>query len=139
MRPAPEHAARRRIGRQDRVVEPEGRSDVRQLEGAGSTPDDDDRVLARRERRAQLRHRFAARSRRACAWSIRHMTRGWAIRNASTRGPARTRQRSGRVATTSAIGDSPRMIETSPKNSPRASRARSVPSTMIAASPSRMT
>ncbi len=32
------------------------------------------------------------------------MTRGWAIRNGSTRGPPRTRQRSGRVATMSAIG-----------------------------------
>ena len=51
------------------------------------------------------------------------MTRGWAMRKASTCGPARTRQRKGRVATTSAIGDSPRMIETSPKNSPRPSRA----------------
>ena len=56
------------------------------------------------------------------------MTRGWSTRNASTRGPARTRQRSGRRATTSAIGDSPRRIETSPKKSPRARRARSVPS-----------
>ena len=53
--------------------------------------------------------------------------------------PARTRQRIGRVATTSAMGVSPRRIETSPKKSPRASRARSVPSTTMAASPSRIT
>ena len=33
-------------------------------------------VAAGRERAAQLRHRFAARSRRAWAWSIRYMTRG---------------------------------------------------------------
>ena len=35
------------------------------------------------------------------------MTRGWAMRNDSTAGPARTRQRIGRVATTSAMGVSP--------------------------------
>jgi len=68
--------------------------------------------------------RFAARRRRACAWSIRYITRGWSTRNRSTSGPPRTMQRSGRVATTSAIGGSPRSTLTSPKNSPRASVAR---------------
>ena len=99
----------------------------RDLERAGAAPDDDDRVVARRERRAQLRHRFAARSRRACAWSIRYITRGWSIRNASTRGPASTRQRSGRIATTSAIGrlaeDDRDLAEELPAPEPRALRA----------------
>ena len=46
---------------------PERAQRRRHLERPGPAPDDDDRVLARRERaRAQLRHRFAARSRRAC-------------------------------------------------------------------------
>ena len=46
------------------------------------------------------------------------MTRGWAIRNPSTAGPDRTRQRSVPTATMSAIGDSPRRMDTSPKKSP---------------------
>ena len=36
---------------------------------------------------AQLRHRFALRSRRACAWSIRYITGGWATQERLDRGP----------------------------------------------------
>ena len=82
---------------------PSRRSEYETCSPPGPEPIDDDRILARRERAAsaagrQLRHRFAARSRRACAWSIRYITWGWSTRNGSTRGPARTRQRSWRVA-----------------------------------------
>ena len=50
---------------------PSRRSEYDDLEPAGSGADDDDRIVARRERaivrgERQLRHRFAARSRRAC-------------------------------------------------------------------------
>ena len=43
----------------------------------------------------QLRQRFALRSRRACAWSIRYMTWGWSTRKPSTSLPAIWMQRSG--------------------------------------------
>ena len=39
--------------------------------------------------RRQFRQRLALRSRRAWAWSIRYITRGWATRKPSTAGPAR--------------------------------------------------
>ena len=104
-RPAPEHAAGRRIGRDDRVIDPDRPERRGHLDRPGPAADDDDGILAGRERvgrrraRGQARHRFAARNRRAWTPSIRYITRGWAIRNGSTRGPASTRQRSGVVAT----------------------------------------
>src|SRR3954451_10076438 len=104
-RPAAEHPAGRRIGRDDGMLDAEGTERRGDLESNWTAADDEHRVVARRERRvprAQLRHLFAARNRRAWAWSIRHMTRGCAMRKASTPGPESMRQRSGRVATTSA-------------------------------------
>ena len=96
-RPAAEHPASRRVGRDDCVVDPQRAQRVRDLERS--------RRRSRRRRpgirpagtaSAQLRHRFAARSRRACAWSIRYITRGLSTRNGSKLWPGRTRQRSGR-------------------------------------------
>ncbi len=88
----------------DRVGHAEMAQRVRDLEAARAAADDDDRIVAGRERPvAQLRHRFAFRRRRADAWSIRYMTRGWPTRNGSTAGPARTRQRS--VSERDDVGD----------------------------------
>ena len=60
---------------------------VRGLQAAGPGADDHDRIRPGRERTRWLGHaphRFAVRSRRACAWSIRNMTLGWLIMNGST-------------------------------------------------------
>ena len=109
-RPAPEHPARRRIRREDGEPKPLASQPVGHLERSGTRADDHDLVGPGRRRALAVRgrchhpavgqslHRFAARSRRACAWSIRNMTLGWAMRKPSTCAPGRTRQRSGRVA-----------------------------------------
>ena len=49
---------------------------VGDLDRARTAADDDGRVDPGREGRAQLRHRFAARNRRAWTWSMRYITRG---------------------------------------------------------------
>ena len=115
---------------------------VRDLERAGSAADDDDRVVARREGRVARSAPPSVRRAQPARLGLEHPVHDPRMgdqEGLDARAGAGRRQRSGLVATTSAIGDSPRMIETSPKNSPRPSRARSVPSTTIAASPSRMT
>ena len=97
----------------------------------GPAAHDDDRVVAGRERPPVRRgrgHGISSASGSRCggggpwAWSIRNITAGVESGTPSTAGPASTRQRSGRSATTSADGGSPRRIDTSPKNSPRCER-----------------
>ena len=92
-RPAPEHAAGRRVRGQDRVLDAVVLEPVRHLQPAGAAADDDGRVLPGREGtrvggHGQLRQRLALRSRRACAWSIRYMTWGWSTRKPWTSLPA---------------------------------------------------
>ena len=96
VRPAPEHATRGGILRDDRVLDPVPPQRVRDLESTRPRTDHDHRVRAGRERPGRAGHvpeRLAARSRRACAWSMRYITFGWLMRNGSTCGPGRTRQR----------------------------------------------
>src|SRR5262245_14691381 len=124
------------------MSDPKAAEGVRDLQAARTGADDDDRIRARREGPGRLGHvagRFAARSRRACAWSMRYITLGWLTRNGSTWDPGITRQRIWRVAMTSAIAGTPRRIATSPKKSPRWRRANSRPSARTSASPSTMT
>ena len=52
-------------------LDPEAPEVVRDLESARPAADDDDRVVAGRERRAQPRHWVALRRRRAWAWASR--------------------------------------------------------------------
>ena len=100
---------RARVARRcTRVLDPEPAQEIRGLQRARARSRrrrSGTRPAGTAARRRGSRHghwfavsrRFALRRRRACAWSIRNMTRGWSTRKASTAGPPRTMQRSGRV------------------------------------------
>ena len=101
----------------------------------GAAADDDDRVVARRERPRSAATAPAGsapppvRVPQAARLRLEHPVHDRRVveeERAGPRLPARTRQRSGRVATMSATGASPSRIETSPKKSPRPSVARSL-------------
>src|SRR5262249_47245717 len=138
-REAAEHPARRVVGGEQRVLDPEAPQRVARLQAAGPAPDDDDVVTARWERPLfRYRQVFAPRTRRASAFSIRSMTAGCSSRNGSSMVSGTTRQRSSVSASTSALGGSPISTEISPKKSPRPRWATRTSATSTVAAPSMM-
>src|SRR6266581_8823121 len=87
-----------------------------QLQRTRTTSDNHERVAPGWKRRLrQLSHRVVVRSLRASPWRTRNITWGCATRKSSSAFGGSTRQRSGRTATTSAVGGSPSKHEISPK------------------------
>src|SRR5262249_5254845 len=120
-RPAAEHAAGRRVARENGAACDAGAGEaVRGLQAAPPRPHHHDVVLARRKRSLLYPSQaLAARSRRASICSMRYITVGCLSRNGLSSVSGMIRQRSIVDAITSAVGCESVSSEISPKKSPR--------------------